>query len=285
MIEVIRPGTQLSLVDLGREGYRRYGVPLGGAMDQRSAMLANSIVGNRMDSAVIEMYQPGHILKFHESADICLTGAIGNYEIDDQKLTMDQVIRVERGSSLKIGVMDVGSRVYLGLRGSIICGQKLGSISALPGYDRAYLKKGSQLLFESPSDHVDPTATLRREPIVLREQIDCYKGPEFQFLSEHMVDHILSSRYVISPQSNRMGYRLNGPQSGDYRHTPILSSGVMPGTVQFLPIGLPLILMRDGATTGGYPRILQIVSQDINRLAQMSPGYSIRFSLKDPMVS
>ena len=257
----------MSLLDFGRKGLRRFGVPIGGVMDQSSALYANSLSGVSIDSPVIEMYQPGHILKFHTPVYFCLCGAKGDYSLDGLAITTDTLTMAEGGSQLKIGKMTKGSRLYLSIRGVFQIEKKLGSISPLPGYDPPGLTKGTRIPFEVIPGDSRSSAKIRQSPLDLDKEIHVYRGPEWSSLDRKTTKHLLESIYDITSQSNRMGYRLKGQKILGYRHRPILSSSVMPGTVQLLPSGLPLILMRDGATTGGYPRIFQVIPKHINKLS------------------
>jgi len=279
MIKILRRGTQISIQDLGRFGMRRYGIPLGGVMDQQSAIYANTILQNPIDTPVLELYQPGHSLLFTKKCIICLTGALGDYKIDRTTIKSDKILELVPGSVLNIGRMTKGCRLYLALKGSLLVAKLLKSCSPLQGLHDTDLNVGSTINFQASFDKISPSARLKHPALDISEEVIVNKGPEYQLIEEHMRLHLLKSIYTISTQSNRMGYRMNGIKPKKKCHLSILSSAIMPGTVQLLPSGFPLVMMRDCATTGGYPRIFQLHENAINKMAQKGPGDVIKFKI------
>lgn len=283
MIEILRTGSHMCIVDRGRFGFRRYGVPTSGSMDQASAAVANSVIGNDINEAVVEMYMPGHQLKFHCDTYIALSGARTQLQLGDKNIYTDSFTKVTKGQILSIGSMTKGCRLYLAAYQGIQTTEFLKSKSPLTGFYDRTLHKGDQInILSHPQSVRQKNSNIVPIKIDVQKEIAAYAGPEWHKLPKADQSRILSTVFIIDNKSDRMGYRLNGSAIKGGKDE-IYSSPVMPGTVQLLPSGLPIILMRDCQTTGGYPRILQITESDINQLSQRRPGDEVRFQLK-PMI-
>ena len=278
MIEVIRTGSQLCIVDEGRFGYRKFGVPISGAMDRSSAISANSHLHNHPNAALLECYQPGHQFRFHSDALISLAGAQCEVFRNEEKIPYSEPIFLACKDVLSIGKMTRGCRIYLAVNGGVRTHSLMGSRSPLPGFLNRHIRKGDRIPFDTSVAGESTTSGIIPTKIDPNASIKCYPGPEWHRLNVGQRSDILSQDFEIDNQSDRMGYRLSGGtiKSPDF---DILSSPVMPGTVQLLPSGNPLILMRDCQTTGGYPRVLQIREDCINQVAQRQPGEPINFEL------
>ncbi|MFT6811086.1 MAG: biotin-dependent carboxylase-like uncharacterized protein [Saprospiraceae bacterium] len=278
MIKVLRAGTYITLVDRGRYGYRRYGVPTSGPMDMQSATVANTLLSNSPEDALLELYMPGHRLQFSSSATIALAGAEASIELDNILIETNQVYKVKSGSILSIGKFRKGSYLYLAIKGGIESQIVLNSRSPLSTIFPRQIRTGDTLSINELKNPISTNVHIAPLRIDYNGAIQVRPGPEWHLLSDKDKDIITSTQYVISNQSNRMGFRMEGLKTRD-TYSGILSSGVMPGTVQLLPSGLPLILMRECQTTGGYMRILQIASDSINQLAQRSPDLKVIFNV------
>ena len=279
MIEVIRRGASLSIQDLGRYGYRKYGVPVGGVMDRQAAIESNIIIGNRINAPLIEAYMPGHKILFTEQVSFCICGAIGEYKLNDKRLENNKVITANANDTLSIGKMDVGSWLYIAFDRPLIVNKVLDSFSSLHGIFDTQLQRGSTIkMGQKPP--LSGSSTLLKPNIIDRSDIVlAYRGPEYDLLDANVKIFLLSNSFQITNTISKMGYRLSGDPASNYKSFSILSAAVMPGTVQLLPNGLPLILMRECATTGGYPRVLQLTENSINQIAQKRPGDNITFKL------
>ena len=280
MIEILRTGSHMCVVDIGREGYQSMGVPVSGAMDMISLARANSLLGNKMTAAVLELYLSGHQLQFQCDTYIALTGATAKITMTDRQIYNDEVIKVRKGDILSIGATSIGCRIYLAVAHGIKTESLLGSRSPLSGYTKKHYKKGDKLHIKPTELSVKNFASSKALSINKTKKVECTIGPEWGKLSKQQQQATLSNIYLINHQSDRMGYRLEG-SSLDIEAFQIFSSAVMTGTVQLLPSGLPIILMRDCQTTGGYPRILQVTSTDINQLAQRKPNDEVQFVLTE----
>lgn len=280
MIVVLHPGIYSSIQDLGRSGFAHIAMPIGGTMDVYSATVANQLLRNTSTAAVLEMTFGGAQLQFEKEVCICLTGADFNPVINGEVIVMNTVIKVAKGSVLSFGKKRYGVRTYLAVAGGFDTAVVLKSRSFYKGVtERSQLVKGDRLLVQ-PSEVIasrtQAKLKVQKEHFSSR-MLSVSKGPEFELLSEKQQAVLLQTVFTISNDNNRVGYRLEAPLKNSLQ--PILTSGVLPGTVQLTPSGTLLVLMRDCQVTGGYPRVLQLCEAGINRLAQKSTTDRIQFVL------
>lgn len=278
MIEIVRSGSQLCLVDQGRQGYRKYGIPEAGPMDSHSYLCANSIIGNPSTAPCLELYESGHQFRFLSNTTIALSGASGDFHLDNQLISINQPVHVRAGSLLKIGKLSLGCRAYLAVAGGFDVKSILGSVMSLPGSEHALLSNGSRIEIKQPY-HTLTKSRLKPIVINIEASIFCQPGPEYIMLDTAQRQWLLATDFHISHHSNRMGLRLNTAETSNFHNHTINTSAVTSGTVQLPPNGLPLILMRDAQTTGGYPRVLIISEPSMNQLAQRRTGSVVRFHL------
>lgn len=273
-IKILSAGIQTTIQDLGRYGYRSHGIPLSGAMDQSAAQLANLLVGNTENDAVIECTMMGPKIKFMCNTYIAITGAKVDVYIDDVKQKMNTTIAINKQSQLKFGKIHQGSRFYIAFANGINVRPILGSRSTdtISGIGHPILKKGDDLyLYSNKQERL----FIELNPLInnLKEKkISALPGPEYHLIKEINIEDI---HFTIHPSSNRMAYRLDCDLDITHNHE-MISSGVLPGTVQLTPNGQFNILMRDAQTTGGYPRVLQIKEEDIDYIAQRRGGDAIQ---------
>lgn len=288
-IAVLKPGAQTSIQDTGRHGWRHLGVGSAGALDAFSATLANRLVGNAADTALLEITLTGPTLRFDAAARIALTGADIDAHIDEGALPGWRPIDLPAGSELRLGPCRRGARAYLAVRGGFASDPVLGSRATdlragLGGYEGRALRAGDGLNgIESPT----PVEALRIAPWWIDP---C---PDLD-LSRPAVVHLLPGRDATTPgdavfakswrvaaASDRQGLRLEGEaltlaQPGDRVSEPVL-----PGTVQLPPDGRPIVLLGEAQTVGGYPCIGHVAQADLPRLAQCRPGDALRFAPTD----
>lgn len=284
MINIVASGLLSTIQDLGRFGYRNSGVPVSGAMDMESAILANDLLGNETNAPVIEFTATGPVLEFSREAVIVVTGALFGPLINDIIVPMNKPIRIEKGSRLSFSHPEKGVRGYLAIAGGFNSEIILGSASFYQGItSHVKLEKGSSLTY----DHTAQRSSLRhsvkgnvREIDFEEESLKVYKGPEFGLLGMSIRKIVGSINFQINPQSNRMAYVLDHP--GQFSAPEIITAPVQPGTVQLTPSGALHILMRDAQTTGGYARIFQLPEKAINKLAQKRAGSRVVFKIVDP---
>ena len=285
-VEVIDGGMLTTVQDLGRYGYQRYGVPTSGALDLFSLRAANRLVGNPDTAAGLEVTLVGPRLKFLVPATFALTGADLGARLDGQPLPRWQSVLAEVGAMLSFGECLDGMRAYLAIAGGIdvpvVLGSrstytrsKLGGVEGRPLKagdvlhvcgDRPVLLGGALRMPEASRPAYGHSHTLR---VVL--------GPQEDRFSARGIDTFLSSTYTVAPQSDRMGYRLIGPMIEQLRGPDIVSDGTPFGAVQVAGDGVPIILLADRGTAGGYTKIATAIGPDLPRLAQALPGDAVRF--------
>ena len=282
MIKVLSSGLYSSIQDKGRWGHRKSGVPLSGVMDRVSAILANTLLGNDIYAPLMEITQTGPVLQFMEATQISITGAGFTPTLDNVEIPLNKRVRVDKDSTLKFGLPSYGVRGYLAIRGGFISENVLGSFSYYPSVtSRAKLHKGDTLYFnELSSGNGKITASVKNNVSHFEDEIlEVFKGPEFDDLSEEIQQTITSYKLKVLPQSNRMAYILEGLEGLSAKE--IITAPVQPGTVQLTPSGQCAVLMRDGQTTGGYARILQLSESAISKMSQKSAGSTVRFKFID----
>ena len=275
MIKVISKGLYTTIQDKGRFGYRNIGVPSSGYMDSESAETANLIINNPKDNPLIEATLIGPTLEFKKSAVICITGGEFSPTLNDIKISSYSAIEVNKGDILKINNSSIGSRCYISIQGTIISDTILGSKSFYHQItNSSILEDGDIFLFKKNIRTLEQKYTHKK--FELNKTINVFRGPEFKCLSNESIKTLFNEEFSIGI-NNRMAYNLlEKIQDGV---NSIISSGVIPGTVQLTPSGNIIILHRDSQTTGGYPRILQLNEKSLNDLAQLRTGDNIRFKL------
>jgi antagonist of KipI len=285
-IEVVDGGMLTTVQDLGRFGYQRYGVPTSGAMDLFSLRAANRLVGNRDDAAGLEITLAGPRLRFLAPATIALTGADLGARLNDRPVPLWESVLVEPGAELWFAGVQSGSRSYMALAGSVDVPVVLGSRSTytrskLGGFEGRKLQAGDVIhvggerpVLPGGALHL-PTA---HRPVhggapVLRVVL----GPQDDRFTPSGIETFLSSTYTVTPQSDRMGYRLSGPRIEHVRGPDIVSDGAPFGAVQVAGDGVPIVLLADRGTAGGYTKIAIVIGPDIPKLAQTVPGDMVTF--------
>lgn len=282
-IEVLAPGALTTVQDLGRPGFGPIGVSPSGAADPVSLRLGNKLVGNADGAAALEMTLAGGTFLFTQPAVAALTGSDFGATLDDAGIEPGASFQIRAGRTLRLGATRSGARCYLCVRGGISVPMVLGSASTqllggFGGFQGRALRTGDVLQIE-PSDGVYRRAMLA--PRVLaslsrRGTLRVTAGPQASFFSDEALPNFYSGTYRVGEQSNRMGLRVDGLRliaSG----TGMITEGVSLGAVQVPPEGSPIILFVEQQTTGGYPKIANVISADLHRLGQLRPRDEIRF--------
>jgi len=291
-ITIKKQGLFDTLQDEGRYGYQHLGINPGGVMDDFASKVANMLVGNEPDEAVIEMHFPASVFYFEKACVIALSGADFSAFINDKPVPLHTTIIVSASSTLEFKQYKTGARCYFAVQGGWNADYWLNSYSTdvkvkAGGFDGAALKKNQTLHCKAEQfyfqrfHHGDIIITNiqadTKHLYPAKNMVRYINGPEHNLLDNSSIQAFNSSAFTISLQSDRMGYRLNGPLLKT-SVTQIISSAVTKGTIQLLPDGNLIILMAGHQTTGGYPRIAQVVASDIPSLAQMQPNTSINFT-------
>lgn len=285
-IEIVEPGLLATVQDLGRYGYQRYGVPVSGSMDQFALRAANLLVGNDEGAAGLEITLIGPRLRFLANAVIAVTGADLAPMLDEQSLPMWQAHEVYQGSTLSFAGIRDGVRSYLSIAGGIDVPVVLGSRSTftrarIGGFDGRALAQGDTLSIREgvPTDlgrkrGMSPS----RVPVYGHSHnVRVVLGPQDDAFTPRGMETFLSATYTVTPQSDRVGYRLEGLRIEHVAGADIVSDGIPFGAVQVVGDGMPIILMADRGSTGGYTKIAAVISADLPSLAQAAPGDTIAF--------
>ena len=287
-IVVIKEGMLSTVQDLGRVGYRRFGINPGGVMDRTSAQVVNYLLGNDADAAVIELHFPAGSFQFEKECVFAIGGADLGAELDNKKVETFTAARATHGSILKFRQRRDGNRAYLAVAGGFDCERWLGSASTnmraeLGGFHGRRLRAGDRIEFAASAESRSAVGTAigpsLRHSFASPATIRVTAGPEFDVLTAVCEQRLFENTFEISRQSDRMGFRLSGEPLFRLTDSEMLSSGVTFGTVQLLPDGQMIVLMADHQTTGGYPRIVTVASVDLPVLAQMAAGERVSFKL------
>lgn len=277
MITVVKPGFFTSVQDRGRLGYRHFGVPVSGVMDRDSADLANELLENKPEDALLEITMTGPVLEFSVPTYIAVTGAPMDIFINDEEKDRNAVLEIAAGDRLHFGTLEKGFRSYLGVKGGIQTGAVLNSRSQyIPLTPTNHLQKGEELHIDAISEF-EPKITALQKHGTEDQDLEVTPGPEWDLLTRGQQQNVLQRSFSVAKEHNRMAYQL--VEHIDPHSHSMLTSATLPGTVQYTPSGKVLILMRDAQTTGGYPRILQLSEKAIDKLAQKKTGDAFQFRM------
>jgi antagonist of KipI len=285
-IEVIKPGIADTFQDTGRYGHQHLGINPNGVMDLNAMKVANALVGNEMNEAVLELCFPASVLIFKKATLISLSGANFNAVINGKPVPINQSISVAAGSELKFTKNENGVFCYLAIHGGFSLMPWLKSCSTnvkaqVGGWKGRTLQKGDEIEFKKQISQVSETRIFPWRANVFdfysdSDNIQFLHGNEFDWLDEPSKAKLMEGAFVITPLFDRMGYRLKG-ESLTRRNEELISTAATFGTVQLLPDGQLIILMADHQTTGGYPRVAQIIGADRSKLVQNKVGEKINF--------
>lgn len=285
---VLRAGPAVTVQDAGRFGYQRLGVSPAGPMDPWSHRLADRLAGNPEGSAGLEI-GPG-VLELEVRAErirIGLAGAARTVTVDGRPRPWWSALSLLQGQKLALGPATTGVWSYLAVRGGIALPPVLGSrsthtLSRIGGLAGRALRAGDLLPLaeaEVPSELPDQVLGAPPEPV--DGPIRVVLGPQEAWFTEAGLATFFGAAWRVSPRSDRMGYRLEGPRIEHARSPNIVSDGIVFGSIQVPGSGQPIVLLADRQTTGGYPKIATVIGADLGRLAQTAPGGSLRFAAVD----
>ena len=288
-ILILKSGWLTTIQDLGRHGHQHYGVSVSGAMDSFSMIVANRLVGNPDQAAVLELTLKGPELQFKQDTVIAITGADLSPTLDGRNMPMWRSMLIPRGGQLRFGMPRAGARAYLAIAGGIDIDPILGSrathcASETKGLHGRPLKQGDVFRGGKPAPLItQPIGTELSAPLRPRYEhsatLRIIPGPQQNVFEKHSLTTLTQTPYTVSPQSNRMGYRLAGPKIAQKDTASFISDGTATGSLQVPSDGQPILLMADRQTTGGYPKIAVVISADLPLAAQLAPGDRIRFIL------
>ncbi len=285
-LRILEPGFAATLQDCGRPGYQRFGVPVSGALDPVSLAAANILTGNSPCAAAIEILGAGLTLEVEaNSVTLALAGAAAGIALRGEKAQMRiaalRSFEARRGDIVRIAAPKGGAVSYLAVEGGFDIAPSLGSRStyrraSLGGYHGRALAQGDRLplrLASSARMAVCLDLDLRA-PDVLRVM----RGPNLEYFSPRSFETLSGSAYFVSPASDRMGLRLQGPRLERVIGRELPSQGTTAGGLQVPADGQPILLLADRQTTGGYPSIATVIGADLAAAGRFSSGMSVRFT-------
>ena len=283
-IRVAKPGFFTTVQDFGRYGYAHLGISPAGAADRLSFRIANLLVGNDENMTVLEMTLFGDTLEFEDNAAIAIAGADCDCKAGSDRLPLNTVIELSAGAVLQCGSTKNGARGYLAVQGGIDVPLVMGSSSTfIPahfgGFQGRHLQAGDVL----PIGNHDGLRTRALhsgaiESMARSGPLRVTKGAQQDWFGPEAFEALLSSIYVVSEQSARTGLRLKGEAIRPREQLELLTDGIPLGAVQVPQDGQPIILFVDQQTTGGYPKIANVITADMHRVGQLRPGDEVRFA-------
>jgi biotin-dependent carboxylase-like uncharacterized protein len=287
---VVAPGLMTTLQDFGRTGHQHLGIPVSGALDAVALRAANAIVGNPPGMGALEIAYRGPTLAVEgDSARVAYAGGAAAIEVLDDaaaasgtRLPPLQSVRLRKGQALRIGALSGSVLGYLAVEGGFDAAPVLGSQSTyaragLGGFDGRPLRAGDSLPLRRPGAEEREERRLPSLDLTTPGRFRVLLGPQDDYFTDRGKRTLLASTFTVSPASDRMGMRLDGPaleHAGSYN---IVSDGIAPGSIQVPGDGLPIVLLADRQTTGGYPKIATVIAADLAALGRLAPGARIAF--------
>jgi antagonist of KipI len=289
---VERAGFLSSVQDLGRTGFRQFGVSTSGALDPFALRVANLLVGNDAAAAGLEITLGGLRLHFKDERIVAWCGGEFDVRVGAKSLLAGHAARVLAGEEVKVGRPRIGCRCWLAIAGGVDVPDVLGSRSTdlraqFGGFEGRTLRDGDQL----------PLGKFRRSPTAGTERISTWTAPhdwaspakrhptlrftpgvDWNRFNARTLRRLTSEAFTVSPDSDRMGVRLDGPELKRMDNVDLISEAVAPGTIQVPPSGKPILLLGDCQTIGGYPKIAHVITVDLGVAAQLRAGDHARFS-------
>lgn len=280
-IKIIHPGMYTTIQDRGRYGYESLGFSPAGAMDYESYYLANQLIGNDLNTPVLEMTLKGAKFQVTSNVTIGTAGADMPLLINDEEYRVGAAIDLVKGDIVEFGYARHGVRTYVAFLGGFDIDEELGSYSthsrskiggfqgrALQPFDVLYINGGlARHGYKVVTKEFDTSNVIR-----------VVKGQQYDRFDEENLDHFFHSEYTVSKESDRMGYRLDG-ESVEATNHDIISETILFGSIQVPKNGKPIILLSDRQTAGGYTKIATVAKVDIQKIAQKKPGDKIQFKL------
>lgn len=303
-IEILRSGMNTTIQDIGRWGYQKYGILVGGAMDTDAVRIGNLLVGNPEEEGALEITMIGPVLRFTEDALIAVCGADLSPSVDELPVPLGRPVYIRAGSVLRFGKPKRGCRAYLTVSGGfdvpVVMGSKSTYLQAqIGGYKGRPLQKGDVLSLcgltlqgERIRSFLNSFSGFQSVPWYVMEpseyagtdrSVRITKGLQYASFTAEAQQDLIEKPFTITVQADRMGYRLEGPVLQTKEHEEMISEAAVFGTIQVPGNGKPIILMADHQSVAGYLKIAQVCLADLPILAQSGPGAVIRFSLISTM--
>jgi antagonist of KipI len=295
-IDITRAGFLTSVQDLGRFGFREFGVSVGGALDSHALRVANLLVGNAESAAGLEITLGGLRLRFVDDRIVAWCGGEFDARLGSTSLAAGHAALVRAGQELMFNQPKVGCRCWLGISGEIDVPIVLGSRSTdlrtnFGGFDGRALRDGDEIALGKNSKHAQSLVDLLREqrispwspphdwssPAQREPILRVMRGSDWNRFNDVTIQRFMNEVFMVSPDSDRMGVRLEGIELKQNHDIDLISEAVAPGTIQVPPGGKPIVLLGDCQTIGGYPKIAHVIGVDLPIAAQLRVGDRIRF--------
>ena len=285
-IKILDAGLLTTVQDLGRYGFQRYGVSASGVMDEYSAKIANKLVGNKVGEAVLETTLKGVQIEFLQNTAVAITGGNCDVTLNGTKIELWQSYLVNRGDILKMGICRSGLRNYLAFSGGIdvpiIMNSKSTNLKAkVGGFNGRKLMTGDILSVGVGSLETPLTLNKHYIPTYSKDiKVGVILGQQDDHFTEAGIKTFLNETYTVTQESDRMGIRLSSVSGATIEHkngADIISDGITFGAIQVPGSGQPIVMMADRQTTGGYTKIGNVISSDLAKLAQATPGTKVKF--------
>ena len=280
MLKILRAGMHASVQDGGRYGWRQYGVSRCGALDTPALRIANLLVGNDPNAAAIEITLGQFAVQFTADGWFALTGAGCEAQLDGHAVWTGWRLEAKAGQVLRLKLPLHGMRSYLAVAGGLDVPKVMNSYSTdlkagFGGFHGRALQEGDEIPLLPAQRQFRESRGVK--PLFWSNRIRALPGPEYQEFSRVSQQAFWRAPWQLSPQSNRMGYRLQGQPLERTTNRDLVSHGLLPGVVQVPHNGQPIVLMNDAQTTGGYPRIACVIEADLYKLAQLRLGEPVHF--------
>ncbi|GAA0201260.1 biotin-dependent carboxyltransferase family protein [Kangiella japonica] len=287
---MLKAGVLSTIQDLGRPNYLEYGVSRNGALDEYSHQIANWLVGNPKSNATIEVTQVGPSLEFTEDHTVAVAGASFKLTLNDSPCPMNTTLHLKAGDVLTFGKLLSGARAYIAIAGEVNLTSVMGSLSTnllagFGGYKGRALEDGDEIkINRKPFDETRVTPkelsvehhhSLQQHHFVVRFT----QGKEYELLTGSSKQSLVENDYSVSGYSNRMAIKLESDKDALHlsQELSMTTAPIVSGTVQLPPSGHPIVILADGQTTGGYPRVGQVISADLSLLAQLKANDTLSF--------
>jgi biotin-dependent carboxylase-like uncharacterized protein len=292
VLRVLSPGLMTTLQDRGRYGWQHLGIPVSGALDPVALAAANALVGNAPGTGALEVAYQGPTLAVEaESARAAFAGGPASIDVlpdagasGGRRLPPRQSVRLRKGDVLRIGALAGSAVGYLAVEGGFDVAPVLGSQSTyaragLGGFDGRPVRTGDLLPLRRTEAGERAESMLPALHLTPPERIRVVLGPQDDYFTGQGQRTFLQSTYAVSAASDRMGMRLDGPPLEHSKGFNIVSDGIAPGSIQVPGNGLPIILLADRQTTGGYPKIATVIAADLPALGRLLPGARLAFQV------
>ncbi|WP_127845719.1 5-oxoprolinase subunit C family protein [Psychroflexus aestuariivivens] len=276
-LKILKPGFFSSLQDFGRTEAMSFGVPISGVMDRNLVGLANSVLGNPENSAVIEFFQQGLEVEFNLPTLVTVSAIDADVFLNDSPIQTFVPIDVKPNDILKIKHLNSSVWAYLAVKNGFKSKSVFGSQSFYNPLTKANFSKGDVLDYEEFEDEFQKNPEVKHELDYNSQILEAFPGAEFHKLSKTLKYQLKNAEFSLSKNTNRMAYQIQ--ERLDNELDEIITGPVLPGTIQFTPQGKLIVLMRDAQVTGGYPRILQLTENSINLLSQKSVKSKMKFQI------